>query len=143
VTAAKPKIPPVSTAIATLQKDKPKSKKPDRKKEPILSLDEDADTALEEELRWLRAEAVVWSASKKEEKLFETPAAAYVLTSEDIRRSGATTIHDALRMVPGLQVARKSASTWLVAARGIMDRWTGDLLVLVDGRSVYNPLNSA
>ncbi|MHC4298966.1 MAG: TonB-dependent receptor plug domain-containing protein [Planctomycetota bacterium] len=77
--------------------------------------------------------------SKKEEKLFRTPAAAYVLTGEDIRRSGATTVADALRMVPGLQVARITSSKWAVTARGFNSEFSKKMLILIDGRSIYNP----
>jgi iron complex outermembrane receptor protein len=77
--------------------------------------------------------------SKKEEKLLRTPAAAYVLTGEEIRRSGATTVADALRMVPGLQVARVTSSKWAVTARGFNSEFSKKMLILIDGRSIYNP----
>lgn len=70
---------------------------------------------------------------------FRSPAAIFVLTAEDIRRSGARTIADALRLVPGLQVLRTNAQTYTVTARG----FGGDKLqVLLDDRSVYTPLTS-
>lgn len=84
----------------------------------------------------------VTSASKKEEKLFKTAAAIYVITQEDIRRSGMTTIPDLLRMVPGLDVARIDGTKWAVSARGFNHRFADKLLVLVDGRSVYSPETS-
>ena len=105
-----------------------------------ISEEESPDYLIDEELKWLRAEAIIYSASKKKEKLFETPAAAYVLTSEDIRRSGHTTIPEVLRMVPGLNVARIDGNKWAVSARGFNERLANKLLVLVDGRSVYTPL---
>lgn len=77
-------------------------------------------------------------ASKKEETLFETPAAAYVVTSEDIRRSGATSIPEALRMVPGLQVSRINSNSWAITSRGFQDQFANKLLVMIDGRSVYS-----
>jgi len=82
------------------------------------------------------------SMSKREQSLQDTAAAATVLTSEDIRRSGATTIPDALRLVPGLMVAQSSTGEWAVASRGRSYNPTFDnkLLVLVDGRSVYSAL---
>lgn len=81
----------------------------------------------------------ITTASKKEQRLFGTPAAAYVITSEDIRRAGATSIPDALRMVPGLQVARVNANNWAVSSRGFNNVFANKLLVLIDGRSVYTP----
>lgn len=77
--------------------------------------------------------------SKKEEKLFKTPAAAYVITSEDIRRSGVTSIMEALRMAPGMEVARINANKWAVSARGFNDEYADKLLVMIDGRSIYTP----
>lgn len=84
----------------------------------------------------------VTSVSKKEQQLFQTPAAAYVLTGEDIRRSGVSTVPDALRLVPGLQVARIDANKWAISARGFNGLWANKLLVLVDGRVVYTPVSS-
>jgi iron complex outermembrane receptor protein len=81
----------------------------------------------------------VTSVSKKEEGLFDAPAAVYVITQEDIRRSGATSIAEALRMVPGVQVARIDANKWAISARGFNSQFANKLLVLIDGRSVYTP----
>ena len=79
----------------------------------------------------------VTSVSKKEEKLFQSAAAIYVITQEEIRRSGLTSIPDLLRLVPGLDVARIDGTKWAVSARGFNGRFTNKLLVLIDGRSVY------
>jgi iron complex outermembrane receptor protein len=84
----------------------------------------------------------VTSVSKKEEKLFQTAAAIYVITPEDIRRSSATSIPELLRMVPGLNVARIDANKWAITARGFNGRFANKLLVMIDGRSVYTPLFS-
>jgi iron complex outermembrane recepter protein len=81
----------------------------------------------------------VTSVSKKEEKLSHTAAAIFVITAEDIRRSGATNIPDLLRMVPGLDVAQVNGSTWAVSSRGFNDQYSNKLLVLIDGRTVYSP----
>jgi len=81
-------------------------------------------------------------ASRKEEKLFDTAAAVWVITLEDLRRSGVTSIPEALRLVPGMQVGRIDASKWGISARGFADRFAQKLLVLIDGRSVYNPIFS-
>lgn len=87
-------------------------------------------------------ELEIFSASKKDERAFAAPAAVYVLTSDDIRRSGATSIPDALREVPGVEVARIDGSKWGVAVRGFNDIFSDKLLVMVDGRTVYSPLFS-
>ncbi len=84
----------------------------------------------------------VTSVSKKTEKVFNAPAAAFVITSEDIRRSGVTSIPEALRMAPGLQVGRINANSWMITARGFSGVFANKLLVLIDGRSVYSPLFS-
>ena len=84
----------------------------------------------------------VTSVSKKSEKLSTAPAPVYVISSEDIRRSGATSIPEALRMVPGLQVATVDAHNWAISARGFNDVFANKLLVMVDGRSIYTPLFS-
>ena len=81
----------------------------------------------------------VTSVSKKEQTLSRTAAAIFVITAEDIRRSGATSIPDLLRMVPGLDVAQIGANTWAISARGLNGRFSNELLVLVDGRNVYTP----
>lgn len=84
----------------------------------------------------------VTSVSKRAQKLSDTAAAVYVITAEDIKRSGATSIPEALRMVPGLHVARVDNNKWAIACRGFNDRFVNKLLVLMDGRSVYSPLFS-
>ena len=81
----------------------------------------------------------VTSAGKKSQKISDVPAAVFVITADDIRRSGATSIPDALRMAPGLQVARIDSNKWAVSARGFNGRFANRLLVLMDGRSVYTP----
>ena len=79
----------------------------------------------------------VTSASKKEQKLSRTAAAIFVITQEDIRRSGATNIPDLLRMVPGMDVTQLNANTWAINVRGFVEQFANELVVLVDGRSVY------
>lgn len=81
----------------------------------------------------------VTSVSKKEQKLSEVAAAIFVITQEDIRRSGATNIPDLLRMVPGLDVAQINSNIWAVSARGFNQEFSNKLLVMLDGRSVYLP----
>lgn len=67
-------------------------------------------------------------------------AAVFVVTDEDLRRSGVTSIPEALRLVPGLQVARIDANKWAISARGFNGRFANHLLVLIDGRSIYSPM---
>lgn len=82
----------------------------------------------------------ITSASKKKESLSTAATAIYVITGEDIRRSGVTSIPEALRLSPGLEVARQDSHTWAISSRGFNDEFANQLLVLVDGRSVYTPL---
>jgi iron complex outermembrane receptor protein len=81
----------------------------------------------------------VTSVGKKETTLLRSPAAIAVLTQDDLRRLGATSIPEALRAVPGLQVARISGNRWAITSRGFNDEYSNKLLVLVDGRTVYTP----
>lgn len=85
-------------------------------------------------------ETQVLSVSKKIETVANSPAAIYVVTSEDIARSGVTSIPDALRMVPGVNVARSDSNSWAISIRGFNSTLANKLLVLIDGRSVYNPV---
>src|ERR1700678_3546290 len=84
----------------------------------------------------------VTSVSKKEQKLSEAGAAVFVITQEDIRRSGATNIPDVLRLAPGVDVAQIDANSWAISIRGFNDRYADKVLVLIDGRTVYSPTNS-
>jgi iron complex outermembrane receptor protein len=82
----------------------------------------------------------VTTASKEPMKASLTPAAIYVITQEDIRRSGATSIPEILRLAPGVEVARIDSDTWSVGVRGFGGSLSRSVLVLIDGRSVYTPL---
>src|SRR6266571_3648580 len=84
----------------------------------------------------------VTSVSKHAERLLDAPAAIFVITGEDIRRSGATRLPEALRLAPNLEVARASASSYAISARGFNNTIDNKLLVLIDGRIVYTPLFS-
>lgn len=84
----------------------------------------------------------VTSVARQAQPLAQAAAAVFVLTDEDIRRSGVTSIPEALRMVPGLQVARIDAHRWAISSRGFNNEFANKLLVLIDGRSVYTPLYS-
>src|SRR5437879_5190152 len=80
----------------------------------------------------------ITSASRKEQRVSDTPAAVFVITHDDIRRSGMTTIPDLLRLAPGVEVAQVNSNKWAVSVRGFNDVYANKLLVLVDGRSIYN-----
>lgn len=82
----------------------------------------------------------VSTVSRSESTVGESAAAVFVITQEDIRRSGATTIAELFRRVPGMDVARIDNNKWAISARGFNDRFADLLLVQVDGRTVYNPL---
>lgn len=82
----------------------------------------------------------VTSVSKEPEEVWHTPAAVYVLTQEDIRRSGATTLPDLLRLVPGVSVGESETSEWAIGIRGFESGFSKGVLLLIDGRSAYTPL---
>lgn len=84
----------------------------------------------------------VTSVSKKPQSLSNSAAAVFVINSDDIKGSGATSIPEVLRMVPGVTVARIDSSKWAISSRGFNSRFSDKLLVLMDGRSVYSPLYS-
>ena len=105
--------------------------------EPESPSDSVADLALEDLVK-----IKVTSVSKKEEKLDDAAAAIFVLSNDDLRRSGATTVADALRLVPGVQVASISSSEFAISARGFNSQFANKLLVTIDGRTVYSPLFS-
>jgi iron complex outermembrane receptor protein len=93
-----------------------------------------ADASLEQLLN-----TRVTSVSRREEKLGRSAAAVFVITAEDIRRSGATNLPDVLRMAPGVDVQQVDASIWAISIRGFNSRYSNKVLVMVDGRSIYTP----
>ena len=98
------------------------------------------------ELKQLNVEELmnvqVTSVSRHPERLIETASAIQVITQEDIRRSGATSIPEALRLADNLQVAQKNSHDWAISARGFNTSLGNKLLVMIDGRTVYTPLYS-
>jgi iron complex outermembrane receptor protein len=108
--------------------------------ETDASTDEDTDfTQFSlEELK----DVVIVSVSKKPEKVSDVAAAVYVITQDEIRRSGVTSIPEALRLAPGVHVARITATDWAINIRGLNGQFAQNLLVLIDGRSVYTPVFS-
>jgi iron complex outermembrane recepter protein len=103
----------------------------------VASADDFLDMSLEELVDYR-----LMSMSRKEQRVADMAAAAFVISSEEIRRSGAQSIPEALRLVPGLNVAQISSSRWAVSSRGFNERFSSKLLVQVDGRSIYSPLFS-
>ncbi|HEU5453027.1 MAG TPA: TonB-dependent receptor [Terriglobales bacterium] len=98
----------------------------------------DLSSASIEELLEMRVTTV----AKREQPLSAAAAAVYVITGEDIRRSGVETLAEALRLAPGVEVAQFSANTWAISIRGFNSRFANKLLVLIDGRTVYSPTYS-
>ncbi len=88
------------------------------------------------------SEVEVTSVSRRPERLQDAAASIFVISADDIRRSGATTLPEALRIAPNLQVAQVSASAYAISARGANNGIGNKLLVLIDGRTVYSPLFS-
>jgi iron complex outermembrane recepter protein len=104
----------------------------------VTAPDELSDLSLEE-----LSNIKITSVSKRAERLSDAAASVYVITSEDIRRSGVNTLPEALRLAPNLEVARTSAGGYAISARGFNNSIGNKLLVLVDGRTVYTPLYSS
>jgi iron complex outermembrane receptor protein len=96
-----------------------------------------ADLSLEE-----LAEVRVTSVSRQSERAVDAPASIYVITQNDIRRSGATSLPEALRLAPNLQIARVDSVQYAISARGFNNAIGNKLLVMIDGRTVYTPLFS-
>ena len=98
-----------------------------------------ADLSLEE-----LANLEITSVSRRAERLSDAPASVFVITGDDIRRSGATSLPEALRLAPNLQVARVDSRQYAISARGFNqpNAIANKLLVLIDGRTVYTPLFS-
>jgi iron complex outermembrane receptor protein len=99
--------------------------------EALLDLDLKALTEVEVSL-----------ASRKQESRFNAASAVYTLTREDIRRSGLRRIPEILRLVPGLHVERIDNNTWAISSRNKASRYSGTMLVMMDGRVLYNTLTS-
>ena len=103
-----------------------------------------ADNGAQQSLKQMTLEQLgeveVTTFSKAPTPLHDTPAALYVITRDEIIRSGVTTIPDALRLAPGVEVGRLSSTTWAVSIRGLQNNFSKSVLVLIDGRNVYTPL---
>ena len=110
---------------------------------PLSSLADEVSTS---SLKMLSVEDLmnveVTSVSRHPQKLLDSASAIQVITQEDIRRSGATSIPEALRLADNLQVAQKNSHDWAISARGFNTDLANKLLVMIDGRTVYTPLYS-
>ncbi|MCB1771890.1 MAG: TonB-dependent receptor plug domain-containing protein, partial [Candidatus Competibacteraceae bacterium] len=84
-------------------------------------------------------QVTVISAARQYQPWADSAAAVFVITNEDIRRSGVTTLTEALRLAPGMEVARIDANRWAISIRGFNGRFANKLLVMIDGRSIYTP----
>ena len=102
-----------------------------------LNVDELATLSLEDLM-----DIEITSASKKVQRVGDVPAAVFVLTQDEIRRSGANNLPEALRLVPGVHVGQIDNNNWAIGVRGFQGLFANKLLVLIDGRSVYSPLFS-
>ncbi len=111
---------------------------------PGLFGEEPSDSAQQDSLKTMSLEQLgnveVTTFNKAPSPLHDTPAALTVITREEILRSGVTTIPDALRLAPGVEVGRLSSTTWAVSIRGLQNNFSKSVLVLIDGRNVYTPL---
>jgi len=101
-----------------------------------------ADPEFDEILSQDISDLTVTSVAKRSQRLSDTAAAVYVITQEEMRRAGVYSIPEALRLVPGMQVAKLSGDQWAVAARGFNGTLNNKLLVLIDGRAIYTPVFS-
>lgn len=109
----------------------------------VLEVGLDAQTTTEQLRRMSLQDLLdveVTTVTRQPAPVVSVPAAVHVITSDDIRRSGATSIPEALRLAPGIQVARIDGAKWAIGMRGFADRLARSMLVLIDGRIVYNPL---
>src|SRR6185437_14421446 len=102
------------------------------------------DAAPQDSLKGLSLEQLgniaVTSVSKSPVSVARTPAAVFVITQQDIRRAGVTSLPEALRLAPGVEVAQIDSVKWAIGIRGFEGRLARSVLVLIDGRNVYNPL---
>ena len=113
----------------------------DQPMEPdVSSAVEELETLLEQPVLAPALEQEVTTVTRQPSTVGRSPAAVFVITNEMIRRSGAQTIAEALRLVPGLQVARIDGNKWAISSRGLNGRFANHLLVQIDGRSVYTPV---
>lgn len=138
VAAAQRNSPPAQRASATPEQQKKKSKEDDE----LDFLEKDIRQLSKTQVNAPAMDIKVTSVSKVESTVGRSPAAIFVITNEMILRSGATSVPELLRMAPGVEVARVNSHAWAISVRGFNGRFSNKLLVLVDGRVVYNQLYS-
>jgi iron complex outermembrane recepter protein len=114
----------------------PQSEKQPTEQSPVSELEQ----LLQRPVQVPALAQVVNTVSRQESTVGKSPAAVFVITNDMIRRSGATSIPETLRMAPGVYVARIDANKWAISTRGFNNRFASNLLVQVDGRVVYNPI---
>lgn len=131
--AAQPPVPPGSEDVEGGDDVPPV---PDATAPPIAELEQ----LLQQPVLAPSLQQEVTTVSRQPSTVGRSPAAIYVLTNEMIRRSGVTSVPEALRMVPGIQVARIDSNKWAITARGFNGRFANKLLVAIDGRTVYTPV---
>jgi iron complex outermembrane receptor protein len=107
---------------------------------PLISAADEPDRGLADLSLEELANLPITSVSKKPEPLADAAASVYVISNEDIRRSGARSLPEALRLAPNLQVAQAGADSWAISARGSEATSADKLLILIDGRIIYSPL---
>jgi iron complex outermembrane receptor protein len=109
---------------------------------PAHALADDSQNQSDQSLKHLSLSELgnieVTTVTKEPEEVWKTPAAIFVITQQDIQRSGATSIPEALRLAPGVEVARISGDEWSIGIRGFGSRLSRSVLVLIDGRMVYS-----
>lgn len=110
----------------------------------LLAFSSNASAITQTDLSQLSLEELmaieITSVAKKGQHLSEAPAAIHVISAEDIQRAGVTSLAEALRLAPGVHVAQLDGNKWSVSVRGMGGRWASQLLVLMDGRTIYTPL---
>ena len=134
--------PPAEAAASQTETGQPatatQEKLPAAQSAPINELEQ----LLQRPVQVPALQQVVNTVSRQESTVGKSPTAVFVITNDMIRRSGATSIPEALRMAPGVSVARIDSNKWAVGIRGFNDRFAGKTLVQVDGRVIYNPITS-
>lgn len=108
--------------------------------DPLLDLDLESLSQAAVQVEVPLLEQVVTTVTREVSTVGKSPAAVFVITNEMIRRSGATSIPETLRMVPGLNVAKTDSARWAVSSRGFNGQFANKLLVQIDGRTIYTPL---
>ncbi|MHB1036926.1 MAG: TonB-dependent receptor plug domain-containing protein [Pirellulales bacterium] len=132
---------PADTAAADKNQEKTAPAEPGKKDILNMDIEQLAKTeVVVHKTDVLAMNMEVTSVAKEKSTVGQSPAAVFVITQDMIRRSGVTTIPEALRMAPGVEVARINASTWAITIRGFNSQYADKLLVMIDGRTVYTPV---